>query len=614
MKKKFQMSKTVTMLIAFFITIQLFGQERTNLFTSTSRAEIGFDRMQSEKLNNMIANPIYLSHFFVEVNELIQVQENGSIHVNLPDKTGTELFVGKEINFTNPDEYMFYGELDPCDELRMGYIHLIAKKGNIFGQINIEDEIYELHDFWNHKNVLFKIDPTIYTDAECGTEHMGAYEGKNKPTIQKRSGGGCNVRVLVLFTAAADAVGNPQNSANLFIQQTNQSVCNSDADVSFTLAGVQELDGFVETGDPVTTRNNLRNNADANQLRDDFEADLVVLLTDGNWITAFGQTFGISFLNNWGDPDFGYAVAEIDAAGGRFTFTHEIAHDFGCKHNNDNRGAPDFVFDARGHSFKTGWWPFRKTRRTVMNLLNNGSRIMHFSNPDVEFKNKDTGVTDERENADQLTAEGCNIADYRDFTPPLNVNITGPNKGDNSGTYTWCANISNCPNPTSIVWEYSIDGFNYYPWATNVICKTGSLPLDRSLTLRVTVTCDDGQVDTDWHFTWNQDEWDPCGEDSKLQDNSSGNELKTVEESNDISLYPNPVQNILNVDLILNNQDKVKIQLYDLSGRENIVLYNSNLSKGNHSLTFDISNIYGGFYFLKTHIRNKIITKSIIKP
>jgi hypothetical protein len=75
MKKKFQMSKTVTMLITFFMTIQIFGQERTNLFTSTSRAEIGFDQKQSEKLDKMVANPIYLSHFFVEVNKLIQVQK-----------------------------------------------------------------------------------------------------------------------------------------------------------------------------------------------------------------------------------------------------------------------------------------------------------------------------------------------------------------------------------------------------------------------------------------------------------------------------------------------------------------------------------------------------------
>ncbi len=617
MKKKFQLSKLVTMFIALFMTIQLVGQETTNLFKNVSKSKIGFDLKQSEKLDKMIENPIYLSHFFVEVNDLIEVQENGTIHVNLPDKEGTELFVGQEIKYSNPNEYMFYGELDPCNELRMGYIHLIAKEGNVFGQINIEDEIYELQDFGDHKNVLFKIDPSIYNEAECATEHEGKGEGKKvNHSIQNRSSGGCNVRVLVLFTAAADAVGNPQNSANLFIQQTNQSVCNSDADVSFTLAGVQELVGFTETNDPTTTRDNLQADPDANQLRDDFQADLVVLLTDGNWNTFFGQVFGISFLNNWGDPDFGYAVSEIDAAGGRFTFTHEIAHDFGCKHNTDNRGAPDFVFDARGHNFKTGWWPFRKTRRTIMNTLGNGSRIMHFSNPDVEFKNKDTGVSDERENADQLSAEACAIANYRDFTPPLNVNISGPTWGDNSGTYTWCANITSCPNPTSIFWEYSIDGFTYFPWSLsqNQVCISGSLPLNQSLWLRVTVTCDDGSVDTDWHFIWNEDEWDPCDDmKQKLADHPTEIELRSTTNINDVVVYPNPLQDNINIELNLIEESRVEPIIYELSGREVMKLSSVTLEKGKHALTYDVSSLNPGIYFLKTSIKDEIITKSIIK-
>ncbi|MDV7399623.1 hypothetical protein RZS08_49875, partial [Arthrospira platensis SPKY1] len=110
----------------------------------------------------------------------------------------------------------------------------------------------------------------------------------------------------------------------------------------------------------------------------------------------------------------------------------------------------------------------------------------NYSNPDVKFKGKGTGVKNERNNAAQLSAMGCIIADYRDFTPPLSVTISGPSVGDNSSNYTWCVNIFNCPNPASIVWEYSLDGFDFYTIATNELCVIASLPFFSSLWMRVT--------------------------------------------------------------------------------------------------------------------------------
>jgi len=620
MKKNQILGKTVIILIGIFITFQSFGQRIENLFSSTTRAEIGFTLEQSEKLDRMIANPIYLNHFFVKVNKLSEIQDNGNITVNLPDKEEVEIFFGKDINYKTDDEFTYFGDFDPCGDERMGYLHLIAQDGNIFGQINIEEEIYELHDFGGNKNVLFKIDPYIYTEEECASNHEfgGERNRHNKDQNINFRGGGCEVRVLVLFTAAADAVGNPQNSATLFIQQTNQIINNSEATLHFTLAGVEELIGFTETNPALMgnyaairdTRNRLQMNANANTLRNTHQADLVVLLTDGNW----GGIFGISFLDEWGNPDFGYAISEIDAAGGRFTFTHELAHDFGCKHDNDDRGAPDFVFDARGDDFWAPWyWPTR--RRTVMRRLGDGSRIMHFSNPDVKFKGKKTGEEDERENEDQLTAMGCTVSEYRPFTPPtpLTVNISGPHKGNNSGTYTWCVNIQNCDETPSILWEYSIDGINYFPWATNELCVTAPLPLDKSIFIRVTVTCGDEEVIA-WHFTLNIDE-DPCHPKLKLK---SINDIEIISSQsfieNSFKCYPNPVENILTVDFeLMAEKSQVEIQMIDLTGKIVHQLVQKEFSKGIYSQSFDISSLKTGYYFVKAKIGDDLITKSVLK-
>ena len=612
MKTRFQIRKAATLIIAFFLSIQLFSQERVNLFNNTSRTEIGFTQEQSEKLDRMIANPIYLSHYFIEVNELIQVQENGSIDLNLPDKEGTELFVGKEINYVNSDEYVYYGELDPCDEFRMGYIHLIAKNGDVFGQINIEEEIYELQDFGGHKNVLFKIDPAIYTAAECGTEHLEHSNTRIELKSQQRSGEGCDVRVLVLFTGAANAIGNPHNSANLFIQQTNQIMCNSDASVSFTLAGVVELDEFVEANTAIITRDNLRTDDVVDQLRGDFEADLVVLLTDGNWLIDVGKVNGVAYLDNWGDPEYGFAVVEIDAAGGKFTFTHEVAHDFGCKHSGDNRGAPGFELDARGHTFRTGWFGWGKTRETIMAPTDEkgNARIMHFSNPDAEFKNKKTGVAAERENADQLSASGCTIADYEDSTPVLNINIAGPNKANNSGTYTWCVDIGNCGGSiASIEWEYSYNGFNYLPFTAGE-CFTKQMPIVEDLYLRVTVTCSDGQVDSDSHVTLNNSGIPTCDKETpRLKE-----EKISTKVYQHLSAFPSSTSDFFTLEFLLLDEAEVEILVVELMGKQTQLLAQETFNKGLFSEAYDISQLSSGYYFVKVQIGNEIITKSIIKP
>lgn len=162
MRRRFQILRMLVVMVILLFNSQMYGQDKEGLFAPATRSDIAFSKQQSEKLDRIIANPIYLSHHFLKVKELHKVQEKGSVYVNLPDKKEAELFIGKQINFVSPNEYTFYAELAPNKEFRSGSMHLIAKEGNLFGQINIEEEIYDLQDFGKHKNVLFKIDPSLY--------------------------------------------------------------------------------------------------------------------------------------------------------------------------------------------------------------------------------------------------------------------------------------------------------------------------------------------------------------------------------------------------------------------------------------------------------------------
>ncbi len=629
------MKNYLFLLLGILFSIQTHGQENTGLFNNSNRTEVNFDQKQTSKLNRMVKNPIYLGHYFVKVNDLKDINRNGGIRVNLPDKKGSILFKNKEIKFTTEDEFVYYGETDQTFRGEMGYIHLIAKNGNVFGQINIGDEIYELQDFGKRKNVLFKIDPSIYTEAECGNKHNHTHGpvknidrdvNRNIQPINDQERIGCTVDVLVLYTANADAIGNPVNSANTFIQQTNQAAANSDANVTFSLVDVKLLPGFTEDQFIDVALKDLQTDPSANNLRNFYNADLVILLTDGNWVSlSSGSTFGIAFLDEWGDADFGYAIAELDAAGGRFTFTHEVAHDFGCKHNDDDRGQPDFTYSARGHSFKQGgWWPFRKTRRTILNYSDGGSRILHFSNPDVEFGGKDTGVSNSRENADQLSSMACTIADYRYAPPPMNVNITGPTSGINGQNYTWCANVSSCNNVSSYSWSYSLDGSTYYSLSTSSSCLTSNLPNNSNVYYRVTVTCADGQTDTDWHHVDNGDTppCSPClkesveteaGFDNTSKKKTQLEEFSTVNKVDVVDLFPNPANQSITLEFDLTSDSFVQIEVFDLTGKKVQSLINKSVNQGHYSKTFDISSLIDGYYFIKGNIGNQIITESVIK-
>ncbi|MGE5342627.1 MAG: hypothetical protein ACM3SY_14225 [Candidatus Omnitrophota bacterium] len=82
---------------------------------------------------------------------------------------------------------------------------------------------------------------------------------------------------------------------------------------------------------------------------------------------------------------------------------------------------------------------------------------------------------------------------YYQRVVPMSVSISGPSKGYNTGTYTWCANTSNGTPPYTYSWEYKYASYSYQPWPFTTQCITVSLPLDFDLWIKATVTGADGK-------------------------------------------------------------------------------------------------------------------------
>ena len=67
--------------------------------------------------------------------------------------------------------------------------------------------------------------------------------------------------------------------------------------------------------------------------------------------------------------------------------------------------------------------------------------------------------------------------------------------------------------------------------------------------------------------------------------------------NDEVSLYPNPVRNILNINIIAD-----KVDVFDLTGRKLMTMENTN--------TVDVSNLIPGVYFVK--INNDIVRKIVV--
>lgn len=78
-------------------------------------------------------------------------------------------------------------------------------------------------------------------------------------------------------------------------------------------------------------------------------------------------------------------------------------------------------------------------------------------------------------------------------------------------------------------------------------------------------------------------------------------DLNAINNTNGIEVFPNPLQNVINLNFELNSSDLVEVNLLDISGRLVKSLLNENFSAGVHSFSFNIAEFSGGVYFL--HIK-----------
>ena len=406
--------------------------------------------------------------------------------------------------------------------------------------------------------------------------------GANQKTIssslsaQKTSSQNKTLDVLVLYTSAAEAaVGSIYSTASSAVDQAAGAYTNSDissSQLNISLVGTERLD-FQESSNIASDVSSLASNSEANSLREEYFADVVVLLTDGDYGTIIGRVDAI------GPSDHdAYAIVQAEAATQHYTFAHEVGHLQGLEHNDA------YEFDIN-----------EITYNTIMYLNTTHITTQHFSNPNVTYKSFPTGTA--AKNAAQILRNTAStMADFREEIRALTAVITGGATAACSGDpLGFNASVSGGTGSYAYRWDTGYNGISY-TYAGSGSSYVTSMPPGLDLYVKLTVTSGE-ESEIDFKYLENIDDSPYCSPyNAHLISGSIGDQdlLPTTVVLRDA--YPNPFNPSTVIPYGLPEDTDVTLVVYDMLGREVARLVHGYQKAGNHRITFDASHLPNGVF------------------
>ncbi|MEO6283277.1 MAG: M12 family metallo-peptidase [Dyadobacter sp.] len=544
-------------------------------------------------------NPNLARYDFIKLNPLAESQRDGILALDIPGKQNPIIAEASHVEYQSETDYEWIGK---TDEDR-GTVIIISKAGRVCAHISTPEGVYEIFPAPGGLYCLQEIDMTAAGDVGCvttgggrsgGRMNAGATETHYEDDIKSQSNAKMqpcqplvNPRVLVLYTpnalALAGSIQAISDQANLSIAQFNSCIYNSGitSNAVLTLAGVVLLN-FIEKDNSMTQDvTDLPGNVSAQNLRNQYQADLIVLYTNGGY-GARGAT-AEPFNNN----STAYSIVQILNSVTNKTFAHEVGHIYGCRHDNES-GNPQY---AQGYNIKNGLGIV--IDRTVMsNNTNDGSnRLLNFSNPNISVGGKPTGTNADNNNSKRVGETHIGVGNFRpNPNPPFVAYLDGPTYVTTQGGKNYELTYS-CGNaPYSFVWEYSYDGINYTTSNITTDIFTWYFYQNQKIYLKGTVV-GNGQATT--AFIAITAQMPSPYKKGVLEENSIGFDNTTLNAA------PNPGSKLMHISYNLKTEAQVRLEIANQAGQivATLVL-DEKETKGFHSHEWITNNIATGSYFI----------------
>lgn len=553
--------------------------------------------------------------YVISLGDLATIQTDGIVEFELPDKNCLIIARSERVRYFDNNNYYWSAVVENEDEnecyCKDGTMTIIKRYGRYIGYFAIDDDKYELEDLGEGRQVLVKLNFENEHLLHCDTTGLGNGIGFPDPGMQIRTNENCPVTLLALFTEnAAAAVVNIEATIELAVEQANTAYQRSRVGHELVLVNILE-DDFIEND------NNNNIEADVNALAIDQgvavlraanNADLVVLFTAGNYFEGFSTILGRA-RDIGPDEDLAFAIIQAAEATDDFTFTHEVGHLYGCRHELEADNMGQF---EHAHDFRHGCWPFRKDKNTIMWSIATGNTIQNFSNPNIKYAGKATGVSNTEENWRMLNTTNCEVAGFmQGDLLQMSGYISGPFAvciGEE--VFVEAVITGGAIGGYDFDWSYSYDGFNYTDLNENNCCvaipgvnlpptASGSYPIyiklivtdQNAATLTLFKSVESTNQDIGQEF--------PCTHAPRL----AGPEEKNIQ------LYPNPVKELVTLQF-QQNVIPHSVEVFNSQGvRFDVV---SDCS-GETSCTINTTEFLPGIYFVKFLIDDGCQIEKFIK-
>jgi len=578
----------------------------------------------------------------------------------------TKLFIRRDgINAIDEGTYAWAGTVraGPGKKVKIGDVTLIhGEEGEITGTIRIEGEYYQVRPLSNDLHALVEQDESKYSKGGDSPLHSGGSTSERSSSFaksadsQSASGETCtasmdlsriearvdhsmgsnksdkttascpqyDIDVLAVYTSNAADGRNIEGIINTAIQESNDAYDNSNAySTSLALAHSQQV-GFSTSQDIADDKNRLLNNTEVQSLRNQHDADVVVLLTDAGYTDRYGRSILGLADEIRAEAEDAYAIVEVGAAtGGQFTFPHEVGHlqggqhhpnDFTCSEGDPRCDPEGHIFsDAYGHRFRDrNWWCgwlCTDDYATIMAYPTGSySNVKHFSNPNVSYDNQSTG-TSNRYNAGALQTTYSTIEDFRvpnDLQARFSVQTTDPLGSER----TFTANPCGATGSYSYEWRISYNGSGNYGTVVSSQKSFSETFPEGTHYVKLTVTSG-SQSDTAvqaFYISGECDGRDPCLKTVSSTTKGTDDKTSLAKQGADgsdpaqVALHaptPNPVASTTQITYALPERTEVDLAVYDLMGRKVATLDTGTRSAGTHRPRLDATVLPSGTYIVR---------------
>lgn len=577
---------------AFFLlfSISCFSQD---VFFDTAVKQ---KRNPSKKMMEIVKNYENKENVHATYNNFIinsDIFEANKVSFNIEGKSFSATLLKK--NVRGKDDFSWFGITNE------GFgIFFYVKNGNVASKFDVGDYSYTLIPVERDEHILIQYSDTNV--GRCGNEQSSYPPPIRTPVddllAAPENDDECTLRVLIASTATARtqiaASGfNLPTFAQVMVDEANLAYITSQIGITMELAVLIETTYTELLGDnhltDVTRFRNGTNGLDiAHTYRDMYQSDLQVLIRR-NEGGIFGRVFEVPTGNSFNQAN-GYATVSVDGVtDGRFSFTHEVGHLQGARHENHD-ASPNY---GRGFVSGTGtnaWRTIMARTGAVTCTQLNSCRIGSFSNPNITGPGGAAAGTTDRNNARRLNETANTVNGYRQVPTTLflqSETIPGNYVSNHLAKSRIDTNNNNI--------YYQNNSVGTMRAADEIIFKPGTF-IEQGSDFRA--------------YTVDQ----ACENPAFLRQSNDDNvQIDRIEPATlEVTLFPNPTKDIIN--LVFNKKvQNFTVEIYNYKTKEKVFI-NQYKNVVENEVTIDVHNFDTGIYILRLSEADQTVsTQKFIK-